>query len=283
MSPRSLNRSRHNRPPRHIDAWRVVSFGLGGLLLLALGCAHALGSQPAPRPRDACLADASCRAHYEAAKAHYLQGNFGEALQQYKLAYALHALPWMLLNIGRIYHKLGQYPQALRHYQRFVDAVPAPPQDLLKKAGLYRHETEIAWLAQPKSDSAEPLGSDSARASSDEPERVRQARGMSVPPESPEPPPASLQTPVQPVATVVLREPSQRQSLVQWKLEPRRETQPPFRRVWLRRWWFWTTIAAATIGLGVGITAIGLSQSRPPVPPMPQPIPSDAVAIEPQF
>lgn len=283
MSPRSLNRPLQDRPSRRADGWRAVSLGLCRLLPLVLGSALVRAEPPAPRPRDACLTDAACRAYYEAAKAHYSHGDFAEALQQYKCAYSLHAQPWMLLNIGRIYHKLGQYPQALRHYQRFADTEPPPPESLLTKTRLYQHETEVAWLAQPTSAATKPPGvsqhgTDSAGASSDEPEHVLEARATSAPPAPPEPPPAPLQTPTQAVATVVALEPAERQSQ-----DRRQQTGEPARQRWTRRWWFWTAIAAGTVGLGVGLSAIGWWQSRPPPPPMPQPIPSDAVGFEPLF
>ena len=72
--------------------------------------------------QDSCMRDEACHSHYSRARAAYKAGNFQEALTEYQGAYALHRQPWLLINIGRTFHKLGRPQEALIHYQLFQQA-----------------------------------------------------------------------------------------------------------------------------------------------------------------
>src|SRR5438094_791696 len=53
------------------------------------------------------------REHYELALRLYGEGKLDESLQEFKAAYAVHQLPRILINIAKIYRKLGHPREAL--------------------------------------------------------------------------------------------------------------------------------------------------------------------------
>jgi tetratricopeptide (TPR) repeat protein len=55
---------------------------------------------------------------------HYNLGEFGPALERYKLAYRVKPLPAFQFNIAQCHRKLGQYPDAIAMYQAYLVGVP---------------------------------------------------------------------------------------------------------------------------------------------------------------
>ena len=66
--------------------------------------------------------------HFEAASTAHKEGRFSDALNELMVAYALDPRPELLYAIGQIHVKLGQCPQAITFYQRFIDTRPKAEQ-----------------------------------------------------------------------------------------------------------------------------------------------------------
>ena len=72
------------------------------------------------------LADAKADAkmHIEKATAFHSEGKYKEALEQLTLAYALDPKPELLYAIGQVHVQLGNCPQAISFYERFLATKP---------------------------------------------------------------------------------------------------------------------------------------------------------------
>lgn len=75
-------------------------------------------------------AEARPPAHLEKAKQHARQairhvdeGDFSEAVEDFKKAYDLAALPHYLYNIARAYQVMGQNGEAIRYYERYLQFI----------------------------------------------------------------------------------------------------------------------------------------------------------------
>jgi len=64
--------------------------------------------------------------HFERASAAHKDGRFNDALTELMIAYALDPRPELLYAIGQIHVKLGQCPQAITFYERFLASHPKP-------------------------------------------------------------------------------------------------------------------------------------------------------------
>jgi tetratricopeptide (TPR) repeat protein len=86
------------------------------LLSLCLICA--LWQRAAADPK------VESKQHFDAASTAHKEGRFKDALTELMVAYALDPRPELLYAIGQIHVKLGQCPQAITFYQRFIDTKP---------------------------------------------------------------------------------------------------------------------------------------------------------------
>lgn len=77
-------------------------------------------------PIDDCLRDAPCKEHFDKAIKYYDQKHFEEALSEFKAAYAVRQMPYLLINIGRILQKLGRPQEAISYYERFQQTETYP-------------------------------------------------------------------------------------------------------------------------------------------------------------
>src|SRR5262245_1184185 len=64
--------------------------------------------------------------HFEAASAAHKAGKFRDALTELMTAYALDPKPELLYAIAQVHVKLGQCPQAITFYERFLAGNPKP-------------------------------------------------------------------------------------------------------------------------------------------------------------
>ncbi len=96
---------------------------LMALLSLSSQALSAEDQRPVPSDPDACLKDDLCRAHYNLARELSKAGKLKEAIAAYEAAYyERQAVPVLLFNIARLYHRLGNHEQAINHYRRFLEA-----------------------------------------------------------------------------------------------------------------------------------------------------------------
>ncbi|MDQ3301573.1 MAG: tetratricopeptide repeat protein, partial [Myxococcota bacterium] len=94
------------------------------------------------------LADAKADAkiHIDKATALHGEGKFAEALEELKNAYTLDPRPELLYAIGQVHVQLGNCPQAITYYERFLSTKPdAGP------AGAAREAIQTCKTAPPES------------------------------------------------------------------------------------------------------------------------------------
>lgn len=79
----------------------------------------------AAEPSEASLAEAA--RHFKAGSKAFDIANFSKALSEFQLAAELMPAPQLDYNIGECYEQLGQLPEAIAAYQRFLAAAPDDP------------------------------------------------------------------------------------------------------------------------------------------------------------
>lgn len=89
--------------------------------LLILVLAIVVGAVPA-----AADPKAEATQHFERASVAHEEGRFRDALRELTLAYALDPRPELLYAIAQVHVKLGECPQAISFYQRFIASKPKP-------------------------------------------------------------------------------------------------------------------------------------------------------------
>lgn len=77
---------------------------------------------------DPCLRELACQRLLAKAQSASQDQRYEDALIIYKKAHNLSSAPWLLVNIGRMQHKLGRYQEAKNNYLRYLES-PRQPQD----------------------------------------------------------------------------------------------------------------------------------------------------------
>jgi tetratricopeptide (TPR) repeat protein len=72
-------------------------------------------------------AEGAARAAASDAKAAFEQGDFERSLGKYAEAWALKPAPRLLFNLGQCHRRLGHHEEAMRFFQRYLDAGTAEP------------------------------------------------------------------------------------------------------------------------------------------------------------
>lgn len=82
-------------------------------------------AQTAPVSEEEEEATRIAKEHYKAGLEAYKAGKYDAAIKELKTAYLLKRLPPLLLNIAATYRKLGDRPQALHFYRKYLQEAPA--------------------------------------------------------------------------------------------------------------------------------------------------------------
>jgi hypothetical protein len=69
---------------------------------------------------------AAAQQHIDRASKLHVQGEFAQALDELKTAFSLDPRPELLYAMGQLHVGLGQCPQAITYYQRYLATKPAP-------------------------------------------------------------------------------------------------------------------------------------------------------------
>jgi tetratricopeptide (TPR) repeat protein len=123
------------------------------LALLTSTAALATASEPDP------LSEA--RVHYELGMSHYEVGEFVQAIDEFKIAYAASHAPGLLFNLAQASRLARQYDQALFFYRSFLRARPDAPNRAdvesrileVESLAAGQHHPQEAPEAAPASDS----------------------------------------------------------------------------------------------------------------------------------
>ena len=110
-----------------------------------LALASSAGHAPAEADEQSALAarERKILAIYAEAKEQYKNGRFLEAIETYKQGYEKFGSPIFLINIGRMYHKMGDLYMELEFYQKYL-SLPVK----LQQAALTRLVIGYVALAQ---------------------------------------------------------------------------------------------------------------------------------------
>jgi len=77
-------------------------------------------------PRASADSKTEAKQHVDRATELHEQGKFAQALDELKTAFSLDPKPELLYAMGQIHVSLGQCPQAITYYQRYLATKPAP-------------------------------------------------------------------------------------------------------------------------------------------------------------
>jgi hypothetical protein len=77
--------------------------------------------------RPAAAGDEAAQAHYKKGRSLYNVSEYRAALDEFKQAYVEHEDPAFLYNIAQCQRQLGNYPEAITFYKRFLNESPKAP------------------------------------------------------------------------------------------------------------------------------------------------------------
>src|SRR5262249_45076180 len=100
---------------------------------------------------------AEARQHIERATKLHGEGKLAEALDALKTAYALDPLPELLYAMGQIHVGLGQCPQAITYYERYLTTKPDPGTANAAKEAIEACKTNPPRVVNDKPVEPEPL------------------------------------------------------------------------------------------------------------------------------
>ena len=90
------------------------------VMLASLAVWMAVATPAAADPRER-----AAKAHYQKGARLFAAKRYAQALVEYRAAYELSPRPPLLFNMARALHQNGDKAEALEHYRRYLDAVPA--------------------------------------------------------------------------------------------------------------------------------------------------------------
>lgn len=133
--------------PRKQICWSR-SFFVPWCALLASVVADLSGAsaQESPAPRD-CMDSQECVGLVQSARRLSESNQLNAALQTYESAFAQWQSPWLLINIGRIYQKLGRPAKAITAYHSYLDRAGSDSAQRVKAAREFLKQAEIDLAA----------------------------------------------------------------------------------------------------------------------------------------
>lgn len=204
-----------------------------------------------------CLRDDLCRAQYTLARELSKNGRLSEAVSAYEAAYQRRPVPILLFNIGRLFHRLNHYAEAVRYYSRYLDTQPPSEAEQRARARQFLDEATQQLKHSTKPSQAQlqpppPMDLALPDAQNEEPPPAPLVSNSASP--------AALrpsESPISPQTTTrqpTLASARQQPSAVHVDLETSGSKSPNKGR-WAihKKWWFWTVL-----GVGVaGVVSIG--------------------------
>jgi tetratricopeptide (TPR) repeat protein len=191
----------------------------------------------------------SARAHSQEGDAYYKLEKYANAITEYEQAYLAKPDPSFLYNIAQCHRLMGQGPEAIKFYRRFLKDAPTAP----NRAVAEKHIRDL----EEASSGAQPVPGNSTPGTSSRTLPVAPAPVSVIP--STEPPPASSPSPgLNPLAL------TSAQVSTTPAVEIGTTSTPPESHPIYSKWWFWTGVGAVLVG---GIILIAATANRDPTCP----------------
>jgi len=197
--------------------------------VLVLGACLLAAPLAVARPDDATT---RAKTYFTAGEAHFSLGEFALALEEYRKAYLLRALPPLLFNMAQCHRQLGQLDRAAFLLRRFLASSPARAQRAHGEAVLREVEAALRSRAQA----------------------VSTHRGAASAPTSRPAEQTSHTAPLRAAATAAAPRATAADLVV-----PTSPAAPRSRVPLYKRWWVWTLVGGALIATA---TAVGVAASR---------------------
>jgi tetratricopeptide (TPR) repeat protein len=117
-------------------------------------CVVLIGALLALLPRDAPAAPPrmkpQARRHLDRGMIHYQEKAFDKALRELKRGQKLDPRPEFLYALGQVYRAKGDCPEAIKHYEAFMETAPPPKQAEAAKANIERCKEALAPAKPPR-------------------------------------------------------------------------------------------------------------------------------------
>jgi len=137
-----------------VDVGAKLMLGTRSLTIAPKKLAKELGPSLARLVEDVTVDKA--KSLFAEGNEHYNLGEFTQALERYKLAYRVKALPAFQFNIAQCHRKLGQHKEAIAMYQAYLVGVPAASNKAMVDSLIAESQKEIdkqaAFAAQTEHD-----------------------------------------------------------------------------------------------------------------------------------
>jgi tetratricopeptide (TPR) repeat protein len=208
--------------------------------VLLIVCVLALGLLASQGRASADARTEKAREHYVQGDAYYKLDKYSDALHEYEQAYIAKPDPSFLYNIAQCHRLMGDKPEAVKYYRRYLRDAPAAP----NRAIAEKHIRELEAALNHGADLPPP--DDGGRATPLPPPLPPPV--ASTPPQPPPPPPAP--TPVTAKLTLDAPPPPPADSAPQGTIEKKGaagvQQEPP--QPFYTKWWFWTAVGAVAVG-----------------------------------
>ena len=252
--------------PYHVGmGFRLTGIVIAVALLLPAGV---LAQTKAPGAAFQTREKAEAKAHYDQGTVHFNLDEWPQAIQEFRAAYRLFPDAIFLYNIAQCHRKMGDAPEALSFYKKYLRERPDAP----NRAEVEKRidELEATQAAQAKSREAPPAGLT--------PPSLPAPTPAAAAPSGPTPAPAPGPAPTEPVAAPPAQPtPPPVLGNAAPPVPARADFAPPGADVTtstpaqgeaasgsiLRKWWFWTGVGVV-VAAAVVVTAVELSQSSSP-------------------
>ena len=185
----------------------------------------------------------SARAHSQEGDAYYKLEKYANAITEYEQAYLAKPDPSFLYNIAQCHRLMGQGPEAIKFYRRFLkDAPTAPNRGVAEK-----HIRDLEDAGPGTQSSPGPSSTETPRLPP-----VAPAPVSVIPPTEPPPTAAPGVNPLVPTSTPVSTTPT---------VEIGTTSTPSESHPIYSRWWFWAGVGAVVVG---GIVLVAATANHDP-------------------
>jgi tetratricopeptide (TPR) repeat protein len=221
---------------------------------LLIPCVLALAVLLGEGPARADARTEKAREHYLQGDAYYKLDKYADALHEYEQAYIAKPDPSFLYNIAQCHRLMGNKPEAIKFYRRYLNDAPGVPNRAIAEKHI--KELEAAMLRGPEAADAEhaPAGSAPALPPRPMPAPVSASTPTPAPNPGPRSTPEKLALEAPPPASPPPASPPTLSSAESAAGVP--EPAHPF----YTKWWFWTGVGAVVLGALI----VGAAASRDP-------------------